>query len=110
MFICVVLVLFLCSPASFHRFGVETQYTDYDNLDYFSPNGTVLAPAPIEAVYDTMADSINKIRNKADNDLSLGACMEQAFKELKYAHTILECTRCRGCSCTSIARYFSHAD
>ena len=62
----------------FFRFGVETMYTDYDNLDYFSPNGTIVPDADIDPIYETMSDLINKIRNKADNDLSLGACMEEA--------------------------------
>eukprot|EP00729_Bicosta_minor_P012876 gene12876-11762_t len=54
------------------KFGVETMYTDYDNLDYFSPNGTIVPDADIDPIYETMSDLINKIRNKADNDLSLG--------------------------------------
>jgi monoamine oxidase len=63
--------------------GVDVMTTNYTNLALFDSSGNPVADKPIETMYDTLASKINKIRNKADKDLSLGAAMEQAFKDLK---------------------------
>lgn len=65
-----------------NKFGVQTMVTDYDNLRVFDHTGTEVADSKIETLYDKFSAKMNRLRNEADKDVSLGASMEKTLSSL----------------------------
>jgi len=66
------------------KYSIKTTPTDYLNVEYHKNDGTLVPADEVDPVFKELSKKMNKVRNKAEHDISLGATMDQAMQELGY--------------------------